>query len=202
MYLLLKFWVPGSIISSEVTCVFSHNSSPAGIAEQILFTAENRKLLEKIRQRYKHSDVVQKKPDNSLNRLSVEGKWLWRPKVNFPPQMFWILHNKIGKSKSSVGLKRPSCWVRRTSKSQNDKHAISKNNLSGEFNFVHVRQYRIIRIIRPCCIIRPPLLRLKVMWKGIYIYSIRPPSTAGLLPVLETTTAGKWQFFTCRWLWE
>ena len=31
--------------------------------------------------------------------------------------------------------------------------------------------------------------------KGIYIYSIRPPSTAGLLLVLETTTAGKWQIF-------
>ena len=37
-----------------------------------------------------------------------------------------------------------------------------------------------------------PLLRPNVMWKGIYLYSIRPPSTAGLLPVLETT-AGKWQ---------
>ena len=40
-----------------------------------------------------------------------------------------------------------------------------------------------------------PLLRPNVMWKGIYLYSIRPPSTAGLLPVLETTTAGKWQSF-------
>ena len=36
-----------------------------------------------------------------------------------------------------------------------------------------------------------PLLRPKVMWKGIYIYSIRPASTARLLLVLETMTAGK-----------
>ena len=56
-------------------------------------------------------------------------------------------------------------------------------------------KYRILRIIRPRCIIRPFPSLAKVMWKGIYIYSIHPPSTAGLLPLLEMMTAGKWQIF-------
>ena len=45
---------------SKATCVlfFSYNSSPTGIAEQILCTSENQKLLKTIRERYKHSDVV------------------------------------------------------------------------------------------------------------------------------------------------
>ena len=39
-----------------------------------------------------------------------------------------------------------------------------------------------------------PLLRPKVMWESIYVYSIRPPFTMGLLPVMyaATTTAGKY----------
>ena len=39
-----------------------------------------------------------------------------------------------------------------------------------------------------------PLLRPKVMWEGIYVYSICPPFTTGLLPVTyaATTTAGKY----------
>ena len=40
---------------------------------------------------------------------------------------------------------------------------------------------------------------------GGYLYSIRPPFTTGLLPVLGMTmTTGKLgdKFFTCRWLWE
>ena len=42
------------------------------------------------------------------------------------------------------------------------------------------------------CVIHPPLLRQKVTWKGIYICSICPPFTTGLLPVLGTrTTVGK-----------
>ena len=58
-----------------MTCVFSHNSSPAGITEQILSTSENFKLLENIRQRYKHSDAVQQNATNiSLKHSSVESK--------------------------------------------------------------------------------------------------------------------------------
>ena len=43
------------------------------------------------------------------------------------------------------------------------------------------------------CINRPLSSLAKVMWNGIYIYSIRQPFTAGLLPVLYAAkmTAGK-----------
>ena len=44
----------------------------------------------------------------------------------------------------------------------------------------------------------PPPSSAKINVEGYYIYSIRPPSTARLLPVLEMTTAGKWQIENSR----